>query len=127
MEPSALLGKLQSFTEGRKDKGKSGWVASIIAFFVIVIGMAAFAWVTNRRSKELARLRHEKNRREIEQKNARLEKERAANDAERHRLDEEISEAVSAVHEADVALAKIVEARRRDQAAIDSITGWDDI
>jgi septal ring factor EnvC (AmiA/AmiB activator) len=130
MEPSKFLEKLKSFTETKKEEkrdGKAGWIAGIVMFFVTVIGLIVFAYVANRKAKELARLRHEKNKREIESKNAEVNRRVAENDKEKERLGNEISELRGKINQANVAVEKAKEVRRKDQEAINSITSWNDI
>jgi len=130
MEPSAFLEKLKGFVESKKEEkknGNAGWIASIIVFIVAIIGIFVFAWQANKKSKELAMLRHEKNKREVEKKNAEVDRKVEENDMRVAELDVKIGELEAEIDKADASIKKTEEARSKDQEAINSITSWNDI
>lgn len=129
-DPHRLLDQIKGFTSKSKDKagGKASWVTgAIAAVLAILASFAVWSFISWRRNKELAKLRHEKNK-------AKILAEKADTDLLVAKGDEQIKESIK---NAKIVLERIrvVEADIRaeesryeaDMRAIDSIRSWDDI
>lgn len=110
-----------------KDGKPNGVVSAVIIFFVVIIATFVFAYASTRKSKELARLRHEKNKRDIETKNAETKRACTENAVEAARLGAEINQIEKEVDLLDEDIAIIEKAMEKDYKAIDAITSWRDI
>ena len=61
VDPLALLGTLEGIIRDQKPAaGGRSWVGTLIVIAAALIGMAVWTWVSARRGRELAKLRHEK-------------------------------------------------------------------
>lgn len=61
VDPLALLGKLEGIIRGQKSAvGGRSWMGTLIVIAAALFGMAVWTWVSARRGRELAQLRHEK-------------------------------------------------------------------
>ncbi len=131
MEPSKLLEGLKSFSAKKKEKdGKDshiGVITGFLLFLVSLIGMFVFAWISSRRSRELAKLRHEKNVRSIEVANNRTRAKVEKNDSRVSELELKTAEHKNKIAVIDEQIKKLEETHRKDKEAIDAISGWDDI
>lgn len=127
-DPYKLLDQLKGIVEKKaptKGGGRS-WVSALIVITVVLVGVAVWSWISFRRGRELAKLRHEKNK-------AKLLKEDAVLQAQIAKNDEYIAEQEKIFNTADDRL-KIIEADIRaeekryeaDMRAIDSIRSWSD-
>jgi septal ring factor EnvC (AmiA/AmiB activator) len=130
MEPSQILDSLKKFADTKgneKASGKGGIWVSIVMGIVALIAIIVFAYVSNRNSKELARLKHEMNKREIEAENAKTASEAAENDAKRIELEKDVNKARAEMDKIDKTIVDVKEAMNKNRVAIDSIKSWDDI
>lgn len=59
-DATAVLGKLRDLVGNTKrpSGGGSSWVSTLILIAAAVAGMAVWAWISQRRNRELAKLRH---------------------------------------------------------------------
>ena len=132
--PSQALANLLKTVEAnrvpddeKKTASPKSWISAIIIFFVVMIAVLVFAYVSTRNSKELARLRHEKNKRDIMAKNKEAMSSVEKNDvaiAEHEVAIETLHKEMDGI---DAEIAKIEHARKMDHKAIELITRWRDI
>jgi len=129
MNPSKVLKSLKSFSEKKKEKknGHIGIIGGIVLFFVSLAGMFVFAWISSRRSRELAKLRHEKNVRAIGIANKVSQSKVEKNDSRVSELELDVSVSNKRIDEIDKEIKKLEDIHRRNKEAIDAISGWDDI
>jgi len=123
------LGKLKDIVSSNKSPAGGGksWMSTIVIIAVALVGMAVWAWISQRRNRELAKLRHEKFVTEVKAAQAIVDTKLKA-DADKI----ERSKAVVAASEEKVrhleADIKAEEARyAADLRAIDSIRSWRDV
>jgi len=133
-DPSDLLSQLKRIVEGNKgppatDGGggsAKSWVSALIILAVVLVGIAIWSWISFRRGRELAKLRHEKNKTKILADQAKV-------DLKVKEGDEEIAELEKAIEVEDEKI-RIVDADIRaeegryeaDLRAIRSIRSWRD-
>lgn len=127
-DPHKLLIQLKGIVEKKaptKGGGRS-WVGTLIVIAVVLVGVAVWSWISFRRGRELAKLRHEKNKAKIEKENAVVQAQIATND-------EFIEKQEKIFNAADKQLKTIeaeIEAEEKryeaDMRAIDSIRSWRD-
>lgn len=60
-DPTAFLGKLKDVVSNNKSPSGGGksWIGTLILIAVSLVGVAVWAWISQRRNRELAKLRHE--------------------------------------------------------------------
>lgn len=127
-DPQKLLGQLKGIVNDNKKSSGGGksWVGTLVIIAVVLVGVAVWSWISWRRDRELAKLRHEKNKATF------LEAEKAVLD---HVAvgDKAIAEAQKRIDAAEDRL-RIIDADIRaeekryeaDLRAIDSIRSWRD-
>jgi len=129
VDPSAVLGKLKSIITDSKDPqgGGKSWVGTVMLIVVALAGMAVWAWVSRRRSNELAALRHEKFLSELKAEQAEVDSRLSENDVK-------VEASLSLIREAEEKI-RLLEADIRaeesryeaDLRAINSIRSWRDV
>jgi len=131
MEPSKLLESLKSFSAKKKEKnGKDshiGAITGVVLFLVSLVGMFVFAWISSRRSRELAKLRHEKNVRSLEIANKVATSKVEKNDELVSELKLDVSRSKNKIAVIDGKIEELEKVHQKDKEAIDAISGWDDI
>ena len=133
-DPSQALANLLKVVERNRaidnesgNAKSNGWVSAIIIFFVVLIATFVFAYVSNRNSKELAKLRHDKNKRKILAENKEALAATTQNDFIITRCETEITELQREMDGIDMRLDKVEHARKTNHKAIELITSWRDI
>ena len=133
-DPQKLLGQLKQIvssnkgppaTDGGGGSAKS-WISALIIIAVVLVGISVWYWISFRRGRELAKLRHEKNKAKVLADQAVIDKKVAEGDAA-------ITEAEKVIEKADDRL-RIIDADIRaeegryaaDLRAIRSIRSWRD-
>lgn len=132
LDPTEILTKLEGLIKGNQKPveqggGSKNWLGTLIIIVVALAGVALWSWISWRKNRELAALRHEKEKARIEGDQAQLRKEVADSDTEVAESQKEIDAARESVRiiEADIRAA---EARyEADRRAIDRIRSWDDV
>jgi uncharacterized protein HemX len=128
-DPHKLLGQLEGIMRDNKNPTKGGgksWVGTLVILAVVLVGVAIWSWISWRRGRELAKLRHEKTKAKVAKEKAELEKKLSKNMVT-------VIEAGKRIEEAEEKL-KIIEADMRaeearyeaDLRAIDNIRSWRD-
>lgn len=128
-DPHNILLELERIVDERQPpKGQHrSWVAALIIALVAMVGAGIWLWISTKRNRELARLRHQKNEQSILAK-------KAAADAKVMQLEEQAKEHQRVFEEASQRL-RILEADYRsevalyeaDRKAIDRIRSWRDV
>lgn len=135
-DPTKLLSSLKQVIDNNTEPAKTSgeqpakqsksWVSTLIILVVVLAGIAAWAWISWRRGRELAKLRHEQNKAKILKEKAIVDAAIAENDKaidEYYKKIEKFLEDVRII-EADITAE---EARHEaDVRAIDSIRSWRD-
>jgi uncharacterized protein HemX len=128
-DPTALLGKLKEIVSNNKipSGGGKSWVSTIVLIAIALVGVAVWAWISQRRNRELAKLRHEKFVTEV----------KAAQDVVDTKLKQDVDkiERSKAIVAAAVEKVRLLEADIKaeearyaaDLRAIDSIRSWRDV
>ena len=130
MQPSDFLNRIKRIADSsseKKSNGKAGIITSIVMAIATLVALAVFAFVANRKSKELARLRHEKNKAEIHRATAETNAKHAKNEAHREALEEKIGLCEAQAAEIEKDIKAVESARKEDQDSINSITSWNDV
>lgn len=131
-DPTAILSKLEGLIKSNQKPAEQGgggksWISTLIIIVVALAGVAIWSWISLRKNRELAALRHEKEKARIEADQAEMHAELAEHDQvlkERQRELEAARENIRII-EADLAAS---EARyEADRRAIDRIRSWDDV
>lgn len=129
-DPAAALQKLSSIVTDNKGKASGGggsvWRYAIV-IIAVVAGIAVWSWVSWRKNRELANLRHEKNKAKILSDKAKVMQAVAEADEQIRDAQTQIDAAAEAIRiaEADI---RAEEARyEADMRAIDSIRNWNDV
>lgn len=125
-----LLLQLQGIIEERKEAPTKGggkdWIGTLIILITVLVGVAVWSWVSWRRGKELAKLRHEKNKAKILKEKAELEKKLTKNKIIYLEAAERISEAEKVIEQTDLDIQAEERRYEADMRAIDSIRSWRD-
>lgn len=127
-DPHKLLDQLRGIVEKKaptKGGGRS-WVSALIVITVVLVGVAVWYWISFRRGRELAKLRHEKNEAKILKETAVAHAQVAANNEYVEKWEKIFNMADDRLKiiEADI---KAEEKRyEADMRAIDSIRSWRD-
>lgn len=128
-DPMVALGKLKDIVGNNKSPSGGGksWVSTVILIAVALIGMAIWTWVSQRRNRELAKLRHEKFVAEVRAAQGVVDEKlkQNADKIEKSKTAVAAAEEKARLLEADI---KAEEARyAADLRAIDSIRSWRDV
>jgi uncharacterized protein HemX len=127
-DPYKLLDQLKSIVNDNKKESGGGksWVGTLVIVAVVLVGVAIWSWISWRRGRELAQLRHEKNKAKILRDKAELDQ-RIAKGAEEIAAKQRVIDALEEklrIVDADI---RAEEARyEADMRAIDSIRSWRD-
>jgi uncharacterized protein HemX len=127
-DPHKLLDQLKGLVAKNKKESGGGksWVGTLIIIAVVLVGIAIWSWISFRRGRELAKLRHEKNKAKILKEKAEVDRKVAEGDAAIAEKQKSIDAAEDRLQviEADI---RAEEARyEADMRAIDSIRSWRD-
>ena len=126
-DPHKLLAELKGIVQDNKKPGKGGgksWLGTLAIIVAILAGVAVWSWISWRRGRELAKLRHEKNKTKILAEKAAFDAEIHMAGKEQIRLGALLDTAKNRMRtiEADI---RAEEARyEADMRAIDSIRSW---
>lgn len=128
-DPNELLAKLEAIVNKNKapEGGSKSWVGTVIIIAVVLAGVAVWAWISTKRNRELAKLRHEKNKTKILADKAEFDAQLANRQTQ---IDDAAKEkaAIDDRLEALDAKIKTEEARyEADRKAIDRIRSWRDV
>lgn len=131
-DPTEILTKLEGLIKSNQKPAEQGggsksWLGTLIIIVVALAGVALWSWISWRKNRELAALRHEKEKARIQGDQAQLRKEVADGAAEVAKSQKEIDAARETVRiiEADIRAAE--ERYEADRRAIDRIRSWDDV
>lgn len=126
LDPAEILSKLEALTKRHRNAGGSSWVGTLILIAVAVAASAVWAWISSRRNRELAKLRH---KREVQ----RIKAERAKVDADVEKNDAAVAEARKAERAIEERLRHLeADIRTEDERyaadlrAVDRIRSWAD-
>jgi len=135
-DPHVLLTKIERAIMGNTEEVSRGNVTTreatstprlLLVGFVALIATAVFAWISWRRTREIAALRHEKNKKKVEEANLRVMEHVEDLDSRRDVLRRE----VIGLKEKQRTLEKDIDAEQRryeaDRDAIERITSWRDL
>lgn len=129
LDPTAILAKLKDIVSSNKSPSGGGksWMSTIVMIAIALIGISVWAWISQRRNRELAKLRHE----------AFVTKVKLAQDLVDAKVkgnDEAVEKSKALVAEAQEKLRVIDSDTRAEEAryaadlrAIDSIRSWRDV
>lgn len=135
-DPAAILAKLEGLikdnqkppaTTGGSSGGSKSWLSTLIIIAVVLMGVAVWSWISWRKNRELAALRHEKEAARITAEQAELLAKVAAGDqvvADRQKQVDKAKEDLRII-EADIRAAEA--SYEADRRAIDRIRSWDDV
>ena len=125
-DPSNLIGQLRDLVGKESSKGKKSWVSTLLIVAAALAASGVWYWVSWRRSRELAKLRHEKMKRGILLDKSRTDRAVASNDGKAKALDKVIA---ARTRRFKIILADIRAEESRYEAdlrAINRIRSWRD-
>jgi FtsZ-interacting cell division protein ZipA len=128
-DPTAFLGKLKEIVSNNKSPAGGGksWVGTIVIIAISLVGIAVWAWISQRRNRELAKLRHEAFVTKVKLAQDLVDNKIKVNDETVARSKVLVAEAQEKIRIND-ADTKAEEARyAADLRAIDSIRSWRDV
>lgn len=128
-DPYKLLGQLKGIVQQNKEPTKGGgksWVGTLIIIAVVLVGIAVWSWISFRRGRELAKLRHEKNKTKILKEKAEVMAKVGENDKVIAEAQARIDKAVTALGTIDADIRAEESRYEADIRAIDSIRSWRD-
>jgi uncharacterized protein HemX len=132
LDPAEILSKLEAVIKRNQQPAAAGggsksWLGTIIILAVVLAAAAIWAWVSWRRNRELAMLRHEKEKARIQADQATMHAQIAKDSlvlAERQKEIDAAQETLRVI----AADLRAEEARyEADRRAIDRIRSWDDV
>lgn len=136
LDPAEILSRLEAIIKRNQHPatatspaggGGKSWLGTLIILAVVLAGVAIWAWVSMRRNRELAMLRHEKEKARIEADQAVMHSQIAKDNLV---LVERQKETVAAQEALRVIAADLQAEEARyeaDRRAIDRIRSWDDV
>lgn len=127
-DPHKLLDQLKGIVSENKKKtgGGKSWVGTLIIIAAVLAGIALWSWISWRRNKELAKLRHEKNKAKILKEKAELEKKLTKNKITFIEAGKRIEEADRKLRNVDADIRAEEMRYEADLRAIDNIRSWRD-
>jgi len=127
-DPHRLLDQLKGIVNDNKKKSGGGksWVGVVVIIAVVLIGTAVWSWISWRRNKELAKLRHEKNKAKIFKEKAELDKKLSKNLVVVLEAAKRIDKAENEIRVLEADMRAEEKRYEADLRAIDSIRSWRD-